>query len=245
MRFLLLLFMPLLGFSQHNKITVEYDFYDNFRYKETIAILNCNNEEATFKTFLERLNTGQKAESNSSNMIKIGGDRIDIYRLTNKKKNTLISYDIRKKTIYEIVEKIPKINWKIDYTETKKIASYNCNKATASFRGRNYTAWYSIKLPFSFGPWKFNGLPGLILEISDVTNTFKWRASKIQYPTNTVLEVPYKKTERVSLRELIKIENENSKVLRAKLMSLIPKDAIVTIPKNDRNDIELVYEWEK
>ena len=53
MRFILLLFLPFLGFSQQNKISVEYDFYDNFRYKETIAILNCDNEEAIFKTFLD------------------------------------------------------------------------------------------------------------------------------------------------------------------------------------------------
>ncbi|QXP74111.1 GLPGLI family protein [Tenacibaculum sp. HL-MS23] len=245
MKFILLLLMPLLGFSQQNKITVEYDFYDNSRYNETIAVLNCDNEKAIFKTFLEKLNTGNKARITSSNEITIGGDRIDIYRLTNKKNNTLISYDIRKKTIYEIVEEIPKMNWKIDYTETKKIANYNCNKATVNFRGRDYKAWYSIKLPFSFGPWKFNGLPGLILEIKDVTNTFKWRASKIKYPGVKKIEVPYKKVKRVSLRKLIKIEEENSKIMRAKLMSLLPKDAIVTIPKNDRNDLELVYEWEK
>lgn len=245
MRFLLILFIPLLSFSQQNKITVEYDFYDNFRYKKTIAILNCDNEEAIYKTFLERLNKGQKAEYNSSNMITIGGDRIDIYRLTNKKNNTLISYDIRKNDVYEIVEDIPKMDWKIDYTETKKIANYNCYKATLSFRGRDYIAWYTTKLPFSFGPWKFNGLPGIILEIFDITNTFKWSATKIKYPGEKKLEVPYKNVKRVTLRELIEIQKEHMKIRRAKIMSLLPKDAIVTIPKNDRNDIELVYEWEK
>ncbi|CAL2083624.1 hypothetical protein TD3509T_580040 [Tenacibaculum dicentrarchi] len=193
MKFILLLFIPLLGFSQQNKITIEYDFYDNYRYQETIGVLNCDNETAIFKTFLDRLNTGGKSASNSSGEITIGGDRIDIYRVTNKKNNTLISYDIRKDDIYEITEEVPKMDWKIAHTETKKIANYNCSKATVSFRGRNYTAWYTIQLPFSFGPWKFNGLPGLILEISDITNTFKWRASKIKYPTNTILKVPYEK----------------------------------------------------
>ncbi|MBE7660538.1 GLPGLI family protein [Tenacibaculum finnmarkense] len=245
MKFIILLFIPLLGFSQQNKITIEYDFYDNYRYQETIAILNCDNETAIFKTFLERLNTDEKSGSNSSGEITIGGDRIDLYRVTNKKNNTLISYDIRKDDIYEITEEVPKMDWKIGYTETKKIANYNCSKATVSFRGRNYTAWYTIQLPFSFGPWKFNGLPGLILEIYDVTNTFKWRASKIKYPTNTILKVPYKKVKRVTLKKLIAIEDQNMKVLRARIMSLLPKQGIVTTPENDRNDIELVYEWEK
>ena len=143
------------------------------------------------------------------------------------------------------MEEIPKMNWMIDYTETKKIANYNCNKATVNFRGRDYTAWYTIQLPFSFGPWKFNGLPGLILEITDVTNTFKWRASKIKYPAIKKIEVPYKKVKRVTLRDLIDIEEENMKVRRARILSVLPKGAIITVPKNDRNGIELVYEWEK
>ncbi|WP_370408085.1 hypothetical protein [Tenacibaculum dicentrarchi] len=195
MKFILLLFIPLLGFSQQNKITIEYDFYDNYRYQETIGILNCDNETAIFKTFLERLNTGGKSASNSSGEITIGGDRIDIYRVTNKKNNTLISYDIRKDDIYEITEEVPKMDWKIGYTETKKIANYNC--------------------------------------------------SKIKYPTNTILKVPYKKVKRVTLKKLIAIEDQNMKVLRARIMSLLPKQGIVTTPENDRNDIELVYEWEK
>lgn len=65
--------------------------------------------------------------------------------------------------IYE--ETIPDIKWRLT-NETQEICGYNCNKATATFRGRTWTAWY-CDLPLNNGPWKFGNLPGLILKIED------------------------------------------------------------------------------
>ena len=59
------------------------------------------------------------------------------------------------------------ISWRIK-KETKKVQGLQCQKATANFRGRKYEAWFAIDVPVPFGPWKFHGLPGLIIELSDV-----------------------------------------------------------------------------
>lgn len=67
---------------------------------------------------------------------------------------------------YLVEEAAPKINWKI----TKDTASFSgilCQKAMAYFKGRNWIAWYAPELPFQSGPWKLNGLPGLIVEAYD------------------------------------------------------------------------------
>ena len=69
--------------------------------------------------------------------------------------------------------------WKL-YTETKKIGSFTCSKATIKFRGRNYIAWFTNEIPVPFGPWKFKDLPGLILEIYDTDNVFHILAQKIK-----------------------------------------------------------------
>jgi GLPGLI family protein len=57
-------------------------------------------------------------------------------------------------------------NWKL-HAETKKIGNFASQKATIKFRGRNYTAWFTNEIPVRYGPWKFQGLSGFILEVYD------------------------------------------------------------------------------
>ena len=47
------------------------------------------------------------------------------------------------------------------------INGYYCRNAFTNFRGRKYTAWYAPEIPLPFGPYKFSGLPGIIVKISD------------------------------------------------------------------------------
>lgn len=67
---------------------------------------------------------------------------------------------------YLIEEEAPKINWKIT-KDTASFSGVHCQKATAHFKGRNWIAWYAPDMPFQSGPWKLNGLPGLIVEAYD------------------------------------------------------------------------------
>lgn len=64
--------------------------------------------------------------------------------------------------------------------DTKSVCGYSCKKATAEFRGRQWTAWYSSEIPQSDGPWKFSGLPGLILQIEDEDNEHFFTAISIR-----------------------------------------------------------------
>jgi GLPGLI family protein len=67
----------------------------------------------------------------------------------------------------------PKFDWKI-LNDKAKIGEYNTQKATTEFGGRKWTAWFTADLPFQDGPYKFSGLPGLIVKIEDEGKNYSW-----------------------------------------------------------------------
>lgn len=67
----------------------------------------------------------------------------------------------------------PKFDWKIT-NEKQKIGEYEAQKATTEFGGRSWTAWFAESLPFPDGPYKFSGLPGLIVKLEDAEKNYSW-----------------------------------------------------------------------
>lgn len=70
---------------------------------------------------------------------------------------------------YLFEEPIPVIRWKIS-RDTASFGGLHCQKATGHFKGRNYIAWFCPDLPVHTGPWKLNGLPGVIVDARDTKN---------------------------------------------------------------------------
>ena len=60
------------------------------------------------------------------------------------------------------------------------VCGYPCHKAQTTFRGRTWTAWYTLDLPYNDGPWKLCGLPGLILHAQDSTRQFIFDCTSIE-----------------------------------------------------------------
>ena len=99
-------------------------------------------------------------------------------------------------TFYVMDQDYPKIDWEL-LDEQKQIGGYNCQKAKGKWGGRLYSAWFTLEIPMSFGPWKLQGLPGLILEAEDEKKEVSWtyagfetlsgdQAELISYPKNAV-----------------------------------------------------------
>lgn len=71
-----------------------------------------------------------------------------------------------------------KINgWKL-VDETKLVNSFSCKKAELRFKGRDWIAWYSAEIPFPYGPYKFGGLPGLIIKMTDKKGEYDFELVK-------------------------------------------------------------------
>ena len=80
----------------------------------------------------------------------------------------------------------PDFDWQIQ-NDMKVIAGLSCQLAKTSFRGRSYEVWFSKEIPTAAGPWKFSGLPGLIIKISDATGEVNIQLKKFEYT-----DQPYK-----------------------------------------------------
>ncbi|AQW92805.1 GLPGLI family protein [Elizabethkingia anophelis] len=66
-----------------------------------------------------------------------------------------------------------KFNWKI-LLDKKKISDYNCQNASVEFGGRKWIAWFTTDIPIQDGPYKFYGLPGLIVKVEDNKGDYSW-----------------------------------------------------------------------
>lgn len=77
-------------------------------------------------------------------------------------------------------EKLPKIDWKIADADTMTVNGYLCKKAVANYAGRQWTVWFAEELSIPCGPWKLNGLPGLIMVAHDADNFFKFTCVGIE-----------------------------------------------------------------
>ena len=81
----------------------------------------------------------------------------------------------------QYTETLPDFEWQIS-EETKEVAGFDCLKATLSYRGREWTAWFAEELPMPYGPYVFGGLPGMILEMVDAEGHYRFSFKGIEEP---------------------------------------------------------------
>ena len=94
----------------------------------------------------------------------------------NKKDQKIIYKDRLGRDQYSYEEDRP-LNWKI-LSETTKIGDYKVQKAETEFGGRKWTAWFTTDLPYQDGPYKFSGLPGLVVKAEDSTGDYSFDLMK-------------------------------------------------------------------
>jgi GLPGLI family protein len=146
-------------------------------------------------------------------------------------------------TPYISEEDFPTFKWSV-YKEQKTIQNYTCYKATTQFRGRNYTAWFTLDIPVQDGPWKFWGLPGLILDIQDDLGEVKFIAESVVYPSQTPVNFDFptdgKKVDLATFRNAGNIEQE--KKMRALQSKDYGRGVQVTVSLKKSVGIEKSYE---
>lgn len=238
---------PFFSFSQ--SYTIEYDVTLNVLKRSGQLIINNNDSSFYFETLKGNTNDKEKQkieEDGSLNKTFYLGKGKDRKRcqIYTAKKDTLYNIDYLEEEKIINYELFPKMDWTIG-TDTKKIETYTCNKAITIFRGRKYIAWFTTEVPIQLGPWKFNGLPGAILQIYDESKAFVWAVTKIKQIKNSKKLKIEDNLKKMSLQKFVE-ENEKIKKARSDRMMLKFTDRGSKIKKTKFNrGREITFEWEK
>ncbi|USL96086.1 GLPGLI family protein [Riemerella anatipestifer] len=126
--------------------------------------------------FTSELNTAMRSGSNSINFSGKSFPKTNSKFLVVQENDKTIFYGTVGTSVLSYQE--PKINsWKL-VNETKIVSSFSCKKAELRFKGRDWIAWYSTEIPFPYGPYKFGGLPGLIIKMTDKKEEYDFELVK-------------------------------------------------------------------
>lgn len=101
-------------------------------------------------------------------------------------------------------EPFSEMSWEIG-DSTKTVLGYECIMATANYHGRRWTAWFAPEIPIQDGPWKLQGLPGLILEASEPSGQHHFVADGIEKTSQPIYPMfRKKKYDKMSRLDMLK-----------------------------------------
>ncbi|MDY3537351.1 GLPGLI family protein [Riemerella anatipestifer] len=130
-------------------------------------------------------------------------------------------------------------DWKL-INESETINTFSCKKATLHYKGRDWVAWYAPEIPLPYGPYKFTGLPGLVVKIESEDGEFSFELVKSTFKDNlngkalSLQDSRYKKATPATFSEIRKMKKSNIERLVAEAVSM----GIDTSAENVRNLLE-------
>ena len=110
-------------------------------------------------------------------------------------------------TQYHYTEPWPLMQWTLE-SEKQTICGYQCQRATCHWRGRDYEAWFTSAIPLKSGPWKFGGLPGLIMKIYDTKHLYTWEAVSVENGSFPILQLEERFFKDSNRKKVLKMQRD-------------------------------------
>lgn len=174
------------------KIYEHYPFVDKDdieRYKYNWGNQSTYNYYATLKfdSISSRYEDIKESQANTNWSFR--RDEFIIYRNTLENKTYDYLRLLNKLTVIEDSIVYPK--WKIN-NEMKEIAGYICMNASFqdTIKNNNITAWFALNFPYPYGPERYGGLPGIILEVNINNGALIITAEKITAKDDIIIQKP-------------------------------------------------------
>lgn len=160
--------------AQTHRFIYEYEFKTDSAAAEkrkASMVLDVNPEEVKFYNY-------DFVITDSINKTRGGHDITwdDTPALT-RKRNTDLNINYKMTQVMFITETKDPISWKL-LEEIKIVEGHHLQKAAADFCGRHWIAWFAKDIALSEGPYKFRGLPGMVFEVYDDRDNFRFSLVK-------------------------------------------------------------------
>lgn len=138
----------------------------------------------------------------------------DQYKISSDSKSDIVTFQdiLGEQYLAKYEEKI-KLKWQIS-SDTQDFNGIKCQKATTEYGGRKWITWFASEYNFHFGPYKFQGLPGLIIKIWDTENNFMWdfvglkKQNSDNFYENTYLELQGWQIANLDKKNFLKVEHQ-------------------------------------
>ena len=158
----------------------------------------------------------------------------------NYNNNMLYCYDMELIPCY-IKESQTQFTWEVG-NEHKQIMGYNCTKAKTHFRGREYTAWFTTELPFKAAPWKFHGLPGVMLEVKSKNSYVLMEAIDLKITEGDTPKNPFKNKALIAWDDFSKLYKKQIDKNQKQLMANQAKLGLSTDFQIKRPRVEVIVD---
>ncbi|MGE8529056.1 GLPGLI family protein [Chryseobacterium rhizosphaerae] len=174
---LFILLGTVMFFSQNNRFIYDVKYKKDSTSKDITRenyYLDITKDDLTY---YNRLNYISDSLFMATGQYAFKGNRLTSFLIKKNDSNIYQSYEyIGDVNFYKLPEE-PKQQWTI--TDSIKISNnLTLQKAITKFGGRNWIAWFTKDIPMPYGPYKFNGLPGLIMELYDTQKNYYFNVIK-------------------------------------------------------------------
>lgn len=183
---LLFLFFPCLFFSQNITVVYSLKYKPNSLAKDIVTetyFLDIMGKESLFRSenekkidsLVQKTGVGTSSQPTFAHQLYIQKDLAKSEILKH------ITAPMLKDKYFIRIDELQK--WVI-LKNKMRIGDLDCQQAELNYGGRHWTAWFAPSVNVLEGPYVFNGLPGLIVKISDDTNSFDFDLTAIKMMKN-------------------------------------------------------------
>ncbi|SIS77940.1 GLPGLI family protein [Chryseobacterium piscicola] len=214
MKYFAVIFLSIFTKSLSQNLSIVYEVNGRFsksdslkKKEEMILIINTQTKESLFQN-RENFDIEGIGDFNEKILKSVSlNQRRNFFDLIYKNFSSQLffQYNSISEKYFKISYSKPVEEWSL-LNDEKIILGYNCYKASMNFGQRKWIAWYTNEIPISDGPYKFSGLPGLILEIFSLDDEYHYTMISLQKNTSNKIFIP--KSIDVDINELHKIRKD-------------------------------------